>query len=164
MDGEMETTFWFEESICELASLFFMNRAFLHWQGWKSDSCDLSLSNSSPCLLLKLFAPYFKEYFDKLITQNQQVERQHLSVWINDNMQFLSEPKYHRNLYNQIACALYPLFCESPDLWSLLPYLKRPNKEEYLGFVPFIQETLKERVRDKVNSFSVFEHCLVGSA
>ena len=35
LDGKLETSFWFEESICELASMFFLNRATIRWNAYQ---------------------------------------------------------------------------------------------------------------------------------
>ena len=43
MDGELETTFWFEESICEMSSLFLLKRMAEFW-----DVIQVSTSASFP--------------------------------------------------------------------------------------------------------------------
>ena len=165
LDGKLETTFWFEESICELASMFFLKKVTERWQSWFPVLIPgTPLSSKDDALLrLKQFTPSNLSYLDDLLKKNDP-SWEPLYEWIDDNMALLSEPIYHRDMYNQIAARMYELFLDYPDLWRVIPCLQRPSAEEYTGFKSFAKNTLRARVGNSVKHLSVLIACLTGEA
>lgn len=105
MSGKLQGLLWLEESICELASLcglahlsrIWRQRGNAYWQA-------------------------FEEYLTDLLTRGECPEGS-LAGYIDAHLHLLGESVYHRDLYHNIALALYPTFREDPSLWSLLPYM-----------------------------------------
>lgn len=163
MDGSPETTFWFEESVCELASMYFLNRVTSRWESWNLEPASFGLGPEAiPLFMLKSFAPNNRPYLDNLLSQNPPIDAP-LHEWLENNMSILSQPDYHRDMYNQIARVLYDLFSDYPDLWKVILFLQRPKKEDYSDFRSFITTTLKDRITIEIEHFPVFVECLTGA-
>ncbi len=159
LNGELETTFWLEESVCELASMVLLKRVTDRWLSWKTVP-NVSLTDRDKVKLqLKVFAPHNISYLADLFKQNPIIDIP-LSKWIDNNIAILSEPVHHRDMYNQIATVLYALFSEFPDLWKVIPFLYRPPKEDYSDFKSFITKTLVSRVNVKIEHLPVLIRCL----
>lgn len=163
LDGEQETTFWFEESICEMASMYFLKKVTERWISWFPVMVSgTPLSDQEEALvLLKQFAPENEPYLDALLNKNAPIEIP-LYEWIESNTSTLSEPVYHRDLYNQIATRLYDVFSTYPDLWKVIPFLYRPSVNEYVDFRSFVKDTLKNRVNISIEHLPVLVECLTG--
>lgn len=131
MDGENISSYWFEESVCELSSIYFMRRIAQKW-----------VANNTP--ILNTYAQSVKNYCEDNWSCVSLVNR--LPYWIHDNMSMLSELNYHREMYKVIAKSLYPLFEEYPNLWKLLPYLKRVSQEEYESFEHWIVNIVESAI------------------
>ena len=165
LDGVLETTFWFEESICELASMYFLNRSTIRWMSYNTLRIPNAplLSRERALLQLKDFAPKNQEYLRDLRNQNQSIEVS-LASWLEANMNSLSEPRYQRRMYNQIADSLLDLFIDYPDLWRILPFLSRPTQAEYRGFHEFIMQTVSNRLSVEIEHFPLLVEMLTGDS
>ena len=152
IDGELETTFWFEESICEMSSLFLLKRMAEFWDEIQVSTEELGI--------LHRYAPFFSFYprllkYPPLITVP-------LHDWLEANMPIISEPGYHRDLYRQIARVLFGLFFSYPDLWQMLPFLHRPKPAKYSGFYDFITNTVPSRMTITIEHYPQFVETLFG--
>ncbi len=163
LDGELETTFWFEESICELASMYLLLKVTKRWESWNPIMIPGVPLNSKEDALMRLkgFAPRNNPYLKDLLNMNPSIDVP-LSEWLDKNMEVLSEREHHRDMYNQIACALFGLFIDYPDLWKMIPFLRRPSKEEYTDFRSFINKTLNGRIDCEIEHFPHFVEALFG--
>lgn len=99
---------WFEETICELSSMYHLHAIYTQWK--KSINQTYSYN-----------APLFLDYLNDLLTKNPQLisaTRQpgFLSLW----EKILFEPEHHRDHYNAIAARMFPLFVENPSLWKII--------------------------------------------
>ena len=107
MSGEIKGLLWFEETICELSSLFHLNN-FWH-------KCLITPS-------LFHYAPSVQDYLYGLCTENSQLVelfcQESLSQW--DDL--LKEAVYHRDIYNAIAVSILPIFLQNPKLWKMILY------------------------------------------
>ena len=105
MNGKLQGLLWLEESICELASLcglahlsrIWRQRGNAYWQA-------------------------FEEYLTDLLTRGECPEGS-LAGYIDAHLHLLGGSVYRRDLYHNIALALYPTFREDPSLWGLLTYM-----------------------------------------
>lgn len=103
LSGEWSDVLWFEETICELSSLYNLSRMI-----------GFCATNG-----LYFYAPSVLEYLKDLLTQNNKI----LSTdggWYDRYEVSLREVKYQRELYNAIAVLMFPLFIENPCLWKLI--------------------------------------------
>lgn len=140
MDGETCSSFWFEESICELSSVYFMRRIAQKW-----------IDKGTP--ILGQYAASVFRYCENNWSSTPFINT--LSSWLSDNMGTISEPTYHRDMYKTIAKSLYPHFEEWPELWKLLPFLKRVYQDEYVNFEHWIcnivEPAIPEHLHDCFN-------------
>lgn len=107
MSGEIKGLAWFEESICEISSMYHLHVASRLW----ASSEDWQIR----------YAQAFRDYLDGLISSRPELkyETHHpgfLSRWIP----VLNEPVYHRGHYNAIATRILPLFVDNPALWKMI--------------------------------------------
>lgn len=71
-------------------------------------------------------------------------------------MSVLSEPNYHRDMYKIIAKTLYPILEDYPDMWKLLPYLKRVPQDEYGNFEHWITNVVAYNIPKELHSCFCF--------
>lgn len=105
LSGHWSPVLWFEETICELSSLFNL---------YKMVSFCEELS-------LEFYSPSVQEYLNNLLTKNTSVYT--LSSeggWYQCYKELLSTEHYNRELYNAIAALMYPFFIENPRLWRII--------------------------------------------
>lgn len=139
LDGKCETSFWFEESICEVASRFFLHRLYY----------TLSRYNNIASNNLKNYAKSFKDYADNEIPKGDRKIDCELKVWIQNNIKNLTTvpPEENRGSYGLIAKELLPIFEEIPVLWNILPYIKRLPQQQYIDFKTFISKTVANSIQ-----------------
>lgn len=106
--GDISGLIWFEETICELSSMYNLHEIHSQWD------------QSENQIMLK-YAPAFQNYLECLLSKNSQLS--HLSNrprWLRSWNEILSKPMYHRDYYNVIAAKMFPLFLENPNLWKII--------------------------------------------
>lgn len=105
LSGEWSDLMWFEETICELSSLYNLNRMI-----------GFCMANN-----MQGYASSVDDYLNKLLTKNRSTYC--LSAdggWYKQYEDSLKVQQYQRNLYNSIAAIMYPLFMENPGLWKII--------------------------------------------
>ena len=106
MTGELGGLMWFEETLCELCSIYCIHH-FVNW-------CE---NNPLP----RQYAPSVREYLDQLTSG--QLCADHLRDYISQNLDLLSSPDYQRGIYKRIAATILPSFVACPDLWRIIPLI-----------------------------------------
>lgn len=128
MDGNYVSSFWFEESVCEMASEYFLMKIAKEW-----------IENDTKYGKLGAFRNSMLKYAEKIRKKEKELEVP-LSDWIRSKIEELSTTesgeieKKERSNYKIIAKEMLPLFEKNPELWSILPLLKRLPQEEYISF------------------------------
>ncbi|HYG76792.1 MAG TPA: hypothetical protein VEK08_17445 [Planctomycetota bacterium] len=102
---------WFEESICELASLFVLRRMSKSWE------------SQPPYPNWKNYAPHLKSYADERMKTAQLPAGQTLAQWYADNAPVLASNATDRERNNVVATALLPLFEAQPERWEAVTWL-----------------------------------------
>lgn len=103
--GEWSDLLWFEETICELSSLYNLNKMI-----------EYCINNE-----LQPYAPSVKNYLENLLTKNNGAYKLNAEGgWYKQYEESLKEEGYKRDLYNAIAVLMYPLFVDNPNLWKLI--------------------------------------------
>lgn len=105
LSGEWADMLWLEETICELSSLYNLNRMI-----------KFCMMNG-----LQGYAPSVDEYLRNLLAKNKDTYC--LSAdggWYKQYEDSLRVKQYQRDLYNAIAVMMYPLFMENPRLWKMI--------------------------------------------
>ena len=104
LTGEWSNLLWFEETICELSSLYNLNKMI-----------DFCTTNGLPG-----YSPSVQVYLDNLMTKNNAYNLDASGGWYLEKSEILKNEKYKRDLYNAIAVMMYPLFVKNPNLWKLI--------------------------------------------
>ena len=102
---------WFEESLCEMASLYAMRRMSVTWE------------HHPP---YKHWADYrhsLKDYTDKVMLSREKLPAKDLAAFYKKHEETLRKSPTERQLNGAIAQALLPLFEEKPSRWEALRYL-----------------------------------------
>lgn len=104
---------WFEETLCETASLFALQRLAATWEA------------SPPEPKWSEQAKKLRRFFDHLIAEGHRQLPPHtpLANWLRDNEERLRHDPYLRNENEIVANLLLPLFQENPQNWEALNYL-----------------------------------------
>ena len=105
LSGEWSDLLWFEETICQISSLY--NLYFM-----ESFCRDNNLNS---------YAPSVKQYFtDELYNNHEKCGLKSDGGWYEEYKTQLSEEPYIRDLYSEIATLMLPLFIENPNLWKII--------------------------------------------
>lgn len=151
LDGELETSFWFEESICELASCYILAMLSLRFH---------LLENANHPF--REYSRLIQEYLSNHLSNIPGIDV-NLNQWIKSNLLHLQEAKHHRDLYAILAKHLFPVFIKHPTLWKLLPYLKRVDEKEYTDFKHWIKDIIKPQIPDNLtHEYRLLENILLG--
>ena len=99
---------WFEESLCELSSIFVLHRLAETW------------AESPPASVLEAadFAPNHGEYAESIKAKYIMSSNKNISRWFAENIAVLETSSVQRELNGVVAVALLDCFCENPSLWS----------------------------------------------
>lgn len=110
---------WFEESLCELSSLFVLHRLAAIW------------AESPPAGVFKAadFAPNHKEYAEYIAAKYSISSSEDISVWLSENIHILETSSVKRELNGVVAVALLDCFRENPSLWSECGWLNHRGPE-----------------------------------
>ncbi len=119
---------WFEESLCETASLYALRRLAAQWCG---SADDPQLREASPQLA---------QYVVQLLAEpHRQLEPgTDFSAWFARHRQALRGEPYLRELNELAATRLLPLFERNPKRWAALAYLNPANPVPGQSFSDFL--------------------------
>ena len=119
---------WFEETLCETASLFTLKNLALTWK------------EAPPAPVLSGEAEKLNRFFNLLIGEGHRQLPPHspLAAWFAGNEERLRHDPYQREKNEMVANLLLPLFERNPENWATLSYLNldpgdaRSSLREYL--------------------------------
>lgn len=119
MTGERRGLFWFEETVCELASRYAIARLATPSL---CNKWDLHIANH-------ILRNYHHAHLHLDATLAQDLEQNRSVVpWLP----LLSEPQYHRRHYAVMAQTILPLFLEQPHLWQIIGLIGDSRQYESL--------------------------------
>lgn len=110
-DDDTHRNKWFEESLCEMASLFALHRMA---ESWKTQP---------PFSNWKDYAPHLRKYADERTTKAQLPAGVTLAAWYAERAEAFSKNATQRDNNLVIATALLPYFEENPERWAAVWYL-----------------------------------------
>lgn len=104
---------WFEETLCETASLFTLKNLAATWEA------------SPPSPEWSKQAWYMRSFFDLLIAEGHRKLPPHtaLAAWLGGQEERLRHDPYQREKNQVVANLLLPLFERDPENWDALSYL-----------------------------------------
>jgi len=104
---------WFEETLCEVASIYTLRQMAVTWK------------SSPPFSHWKSYAPWLREYADALLATEHRRGASELGLpsWYALNGDALAGDPYVRERNEFCATALLPRFEAAPEQWNALRYL-----------------------------------------
>lgn len=117
---------WFDESLCETASLFTLRRLGASWLK----------GETVPYPHWKTYGAAMQTYVSDLLSQPHRLlpPKRAFAEWYQGNADQLDRDPYLRDRDELVAGMLLPLFEENPEAWSTIAYL---NLGEADASVPF---------------------------
>ena len=127
-DEDVHRNKWFEESLCEVASLYTL-RAMS--EDWKTDPPYANWTNYSTAL---------KKYADERIASAPLPESKTLAEWFADHEATLYSNATDRKLNNVVAVQLLPLLEEEPTRWESVTWLNRAKSTQSQTFGDYLSD------------------------
>jgi len=107
---------WFEETVCEVASLFVLRRLA---DTWSKDPSPGSWQR---------YAPALRKYADERIAKAKLPAGMNLPEWYQANARQLAKSAYDRDKNIVVAVQLLPLFEKAPEHWEAITWLAKAKK------------------------------------
>jgi hypothetical protein len=127
-DADPHGNDWFEESICELASLYTLRKM---GATWKTDP---------PFEHWKDYAKHLTAYANDRIEGSQLPEGKSLATWYGENADNLRNTGTNRELNNVVAVALLDLFETQPEQWNAIWYLNEGKATQAQSLDAFLRD------------------------
>jgi len=122
---------WFEESLCELASLFTLNKMSITWQ------------TNPPYASWTWYSASLKTYVDDLTSKSENTIAKRTNEWLAKNLTELYKDRYKRAENLIIAVKLLPFFTATPDLWKTIQFIKEIAITDDMTFELYLSEWKK---------------------
>lgn len=116
------THLWFEEALCETASLFVLRRMADAW------------AEKPPYPNWRDFAPHLEAYATKRLAESPRPPEVALADWYAQRRDALRERPTDRDNGLAIAAALLPLFEKSPERWAAVHWLNSADRAQPEAF------------------------------
>lgn len=113
---------WFEESLCETASLFVLRRMAEEW------------SHDPPYPNWRTYAPRLADYADKRLAASPLQAGGSLAEWFREHHDRLVARPTDREQNLAVASALLPLFEARPSRWAAVEWLNAGGPEQPRSF------------------------------
>lgn len=117
---------WFEETLCELASIHSIKNMAATWkyappyENWVS------------------YAVSLEEYFNEILNRETNNLDYSLSSWLIENIDLLSKDRYLRDKNCLVAKNISDIFFEDPTLWNSITYINRVKIHKEMSFTEFM--------------------------
>ena len=121
---------WFDESLCETASLFTLRRLGASWL--KGDSV--------PYPHWRPYGAALQTYVKDLLAQSHRTppSKSAFAEWYRGNAESLDQNPYLRERDEAVAGMLLPLFEEYPEAWSTIAYLNLQESDATGSFQQYL--------------------------
>ena len=122
---------WFEESLCETASLFAMPRMRKEWD------------KEPPYPNWKGYSPSLEKYAQERLDQHAWPDSLTVAEWYQRNKEKLKENPTDREKNTTIATKLLPFFEQQPANWGAVAYLNTHKKKTPRSFSTYLADWKK---------------------
>jgi len=116
------THLWFEEALCETASLYVLRAMAEAW------------TEQPPYPNWRDFAPHLDDYATKRLAESPRPPQEPLADWYARHRDALRERPTDRDNGLAVAAALLPLFEESPERWAAIHWLNAADQPQPADF------------------------------
>lgn len=140
-DGPWKENDWFEETMCETASLFVLRRLADSW------------GQNPPFENWRNYAPEFRHYAQGIMDSRTQVGEGHLGDFYRKHRRELERTPRDRALNGAMALPLLALMEGAPESWEAVAWLNRrpsPEGEDFAAFLERWRAAVPVRHRDFV--------------
>ncbi len=120
---------WFDESLCELASLFVLHRLSELWQANPPDAIPDAAG----------FAVNHHAYAERIAARYPRIGRDRLPEWFMGAVPKLEANPYERDLCGTVAVALLDSFQADPALWRDCVHLNHWNPDADPAFATYLR-------------------------
>jgi len=117
---------WFEESLCELASIHSIKNMAHVWQ------------TKPPYDNWREYSESLDEYAEEVLNRKSNNIDIPLSTWIVENLENLSKDRYQREKNCLVATNLFDLFQKTPTLWNTVTCINKIEINEQMNFQEFL--------------------------
>lgn len=142
---------WWEESLCELASIYTLSKMSITWQ------------TNPPYQNWTDYANALSTYANDIINKPENTLTKPLSVWLSENLPSLFLDRYKRTENGIVAVHLLPLFTATPDLWKTIQYLNPIHVTADMTFNTYLDEWRKNIPMYLHKHFDQLVNLLVGN-
>lgn len=144
---------WLEESICEMASYYFLSELTEFWK--KNEIYKTYVVSNTK----KPYYPLFKEYASNDMHKAEKFEIKHLIEPNNLKLKQLSETGENRSLNAYISITLLPIFENYHSLWKTINYFNKTEndnlKEFLIGWYYDVPKYLRSGMMELLNVFGI---------
>jgi len=120
---------WFEEALCETASLFVLRRMADTWK------------TNPPYSNWKSFGPVFDNYVDDRLSNTTKIEEKSFADWYRNHRAELEKEGTNRELNQVVAVkVLLPLLQKDPRHWQALNHLNHWDPKQRPTFTEYLQD------------------------
>lgn len=125
-----ESNQWFEESLCETASLFTLQRLAVVWE------------TNPPTRNWSGYGKVLSAYAVRLIDEPHRrlAAGQSFRDWFLENKASLSGSPYQREKNELVAANILPLFAAHPELWQAIAYLNPSKASAGKSFAQYLAD------------------------
>jgi len=128
---------WFEEALCELASIFCIDKMSQTWQA------------NPPYLNWTGYSTSLADYVTDIIRKPENKISKPFKIWLTENLDELFKDRYKRTENRIVALQLFPLFKHRPEFWTTIQYFKFIKVTDEMTFDNFMN-TWTELVPEKL--------------
>lgn len=118
---------WFEESLCELASIYALRQMAITW---KSDA---------PYPNWRSYGQSLHDYADDVAGKHALPEGKSFATWFGETLGELSKDPTQRDLNGIVAVQLLPIFEATPEAWQAIPFLNVGRSKERQSFDDYLK-------------------------
>jgi hypothetical protein len=121
---------WFEESLCEAASLFTLKRMAANWEARPPGRKWIG------------YGPLFASYAQHLLAETHRYlpADQSFGQWYAENQAALRDNPYLREKNELVATMLLPLFEQDPRMWQAIAYLNASPASAAKSFSEYLAD------------------------
>jgi len=133
---------WFEGALCELASIFCIDKMSITWQ------------TNPPYTNWTEYAKVLSSYVNDINKPENKIDRP-FDNWLSNNIEELFKDRFKRTENRIVALQLFPIFKNNHELWKTIQYLKHVKVTDKMTLKSFMDEwkiQVPDNLKDLFNS------------
>ena len=123
---------WFEESLCEMASMFALKSMAKTWK------------SNPPYANWKSYSSEIENYLNDIEVKNKMPEDVTVADYYKSNAETLAKDPVNRTINGKIASYLLSAFETNPEHWPSILYINQGKAKEDIDFEQYMKNWLQE--------------------